>query len=205
MSLHRKKHRRWIAGLRHTLQLDRDTSIIIAVCLGVMVICTGLPMILSRLGSPIAPNILAGIAIIALLAFAGFCGYRFYDIGREIAEFSFNSRTTTGTVIKVVQASPRDTRFWAEEDWPLYTPIIQYQTDDEKRILKNHDLCSVDPTHFKPGQQYTVIYLQGKPERGEISPYPLRRKQLVMWAYGIGGILATGCIVGLAYLLIRGG
>lgn len=204
VTLREKKHRRWLAGLHHAFHMDRETLLIITICLCVMVICTGLPVILSRVGSPLAPNILAGLGIIVLLAFAGFCGYRFYDIGREIAGFESCSRTTTGTVAKVVQASPRDLRFWAEEDWPLYCPIIQYQTDSGKRILKNHYLCSVDPAHFKPGQQYTVVYWQDKPERAEIHPYPLRRKQVVMWVYGIGNILAMGCILGLAYLLISG-
>ena len=194
MRLNMPKRKIWQA-LHRELTLDRDTTMIISACLAVMIVIADILLFLVWKQLIIKPPIfLTWCMVIANMWLVGVSFYNFYDTWKEMRGFRFNSKTTTGKVIRVQSSCWDDIGI-------VYYPIIEYKAGKHKHILK-HNLYSSNANRYKLENTYRLVYWLERPEQAAFYPYLAWKKSIKFFVLGLAGSIAIGSVVGLLYLLI---
>ncbi|MEM3460102.1 MAG: hypothetical protein QXO24_02665 [Candidatus Micrarchaeaceae archaeon] len=174
--------------------LDRDTRTIIGICLAVLLLIVNCLLFIAWKEAGTKPSVIMTLCMIAANIWLGSVGFYYsYDTWEEIRAFRLNSKETVGIVVSVDAIS--------EEDGVVYYPNIKYRAEGRYYVLW-HRLRSPFVNRYNLGDKYRLVYWLGRPERAEFYPYPVGKKGIKLFVYGLAGVMASGSLVGLLSLLI---
>lgn len=173
--------------------LDRDTRMVIGVCLAVLVLIADFVLFAEWKETGIKPPVVMTLCMMAANVWLGSVGfYYFYDTWREMRAFRLNSQETTGRVVSV--------EYRYEEDGVVYYPTIKYRVEGHDYVLW-HRLRSPFVNRYQLGDTYRLVYWPERPERAEFYPYPAWKKGIKLSFHGLAGVIASSSLVVFLYLL----
>ncbi|MBC7226743.1 MAG: hypothetical protein H5T61_05865 [Thermoflexales bacterium] len=175
--------------------LDRDTQTIIGICLAAFVLIANFLLFVTWRETGTKLPVIMTLCVIAANVWLGSVGFYYScDTWKEMRAFRLNAKETTGRVVKV------ESNCW-DDIGLVYYPIIEYEAEGRVYVLRHH-LYSAVVNRYKLGDIYRLVYCPERPGRAEFYPYPVWKKGIKLFVYGLAGVMASGSLVGLLCLSI---